>query len=386
MKGSRSPGFPAAPVVPAFPVEELLHVAVAHQADAVLITEADRVDPGGRRIVYVNPAFTVLTGFSAGEAIGRTPDLTIGEKSDREAIRKIQVGIESKSGVRQELLKYRKDGSTFWAELDIAPVIEADGRCHFFVCVMRDISDKMRDRELLERQARELEQASAKKSQFLASVSHELRTPLNAIVSYSSVLLEGVYGALTEPQSKAMQRLDSNARHLLALINEVLDLSRIESGYMPVQVARFSLAQVVTELLADLTPIIERSGLDVTSAIPAELPPLESDRQKVKQILLNLVNNAIKFTPEGSVRILVAQSAGTTFITVADSGVGISADQHARVFDPFWQVEGPPTGGSGLGLAICRRLATLLGGKITLESAPGQGAAFTLHLPQPAGP
>jgi PAS domain S-box-containing protein len=369
-------------VVPAFAVEELLHVAVAHQRDAVLITEADRIHPGGRRIVYVNPAFTVLTGFSAEEAIGQTPNLTIGEKSSRDAIANIQVGIESKTAVRQEILKYRKDGTTFWAEVDIAPVMEADGRCRYFVCVMRDITEKKRDGELLERQALELEQASLKKSQFLASVSHELRTPLNAIVSYSSVLLEGVYGGLSDPQSKAMQRLDSNARHLLALINEVLDLSRIESGYMPVERTRFSIAEVVTELLAELDPIVARSGLDVTSTIPAELAPIESDRQKVKQILSNLLANAIKFTSRGTVHIIASQSAESTVITVADSGIGISAEHHARVFEPFWQAERSPARGSGLGLSICRRLATLLGGDLTLQSAPGQGAAFTLQLPR----
>ncbi len=378
-----------APVTPEFSVEELLHVAVAHQRDAVLITEADRVDPGGRRIVYINPAFTVLTGFSSAEAIGRTPNLTVGEKTDREAIGKIQEGIESKTPVRQEILKYRKDGTTFWAELDIAPVIEADGRCRYFVCVMRDITEKMRDRELLKRQALELERASLLKSQFLANVSHELRTPLNAIVSYSSVLLEGVYGPLSEAQTRAMQRLDSNGRHLLALINEVLDLSRIESGHLPLRVTSFALDGVVAELLAELQPIIARSRLEVAASLPATLAPIESDRQKVKQILSNLLSNAIKFTPVGSVRILATQSGGATAITVADSGVGIATDLHARVFDPFWQAESSTSradGGAGLGLAICQRLATLLGGTIRLESALGEGAAFTLELPAAKGP
>jgi PAS domain S-box-containing protein len=332
--------------VPAFDADELLKVAVAHQRDAVLITEAERVDGRGRRIVFINPAFTALTGFSQEDALGRTPDLTIGPDSDRQAIRNIQHGIEGKTPVRQEILKYRKDGSTFWAELDISPVIEPGGRCRYFVCVMRDISEKKRDQELLERQALELEQASRLKSQFLANVSHELRTPLNAIVSYAALLLEGVYGPLAERQLKAMQRLDDNSRHLLDLINEVLDLSRIEAGRMPVTPTQFGLDEVVAEVLAQLDSIVARSGLAVTVEVPASTP-IRSDRQKVKQILLNLLSNALKFTARGSVRITATGTPDTIFVTVTDTGPGIAPEHHAHVFDHFWQVDSSPTRAHG---------------------------------------
>jgi PAS domain S-box-containing protein len=374
----------AAGISPGFPDDELLRAAVAHQRDAVLITEADRVAPVGRRIVFVNPAFTALTGFSSDEAVGQTPDLTIGRDSGRQAIRNIQAAIETKQPVRQEILKYRKDGSTFWAELDIAPVVEPSGHCRYFVCVMRDISEKKRDQELLERQAVKLEEASRAKSQFLANVSHELRTPLNAIISYTSNILEGVYGELADQQLKALRRLESNGRHLLTLINEVLDLSRIESGQMPLHASTFALDALVAEVLAELEPLISRSELSVTSRL-SSLPPLRSDRQKVKQILLNLLSNAIKFTKKGWVRIETGESEQMIAISVSDSGVGIALQNQQKVFEDFWQVDSSPSraqGGTGLGLSICRRLATLLNGRIVLKSAPGEGSSFTLLLPR----
>jgi signal transduction histidine kinase len=154
---------------------------------------------------------------------------------------------------------------------------------------------------------------------------------------------------------------------------------------MPVNVSRFALGDLVTELLTGLEPIIVRSGLTVAAEVPRELAPIDSDRQKVKQILLNLVSNAIKFTRQGWVRISVLQPDGRTAITVTDSGVGIAPEHHDRVFDPFWQADGSPSrtqGGTGLGLPICRKLAGLLGGEVTLASAVGEGAAFTLQLPR----
>lgn len=371
--------------VPQFAAEELLHVAVAHQRDAMLITEAERVDGIGRRIVWVNPAFTELTGFTAEEAIGLTPDLTIGEGSSREAIANIQAGIEGKRPVRQEILKYRKDGTTFWAELDIAPVTEKNGSCRYFVCLMRDISEKKHAEELLAQHTAALAEASRLKSQFLANVSHELRTPLNAMVSYTGLLLEGVYGPVSETQGRALARLESNGRHLMGLINEVLDLSRIESGRMPVRKEPFALDELVGQLLSELHPLIARSGLKVAIALEPGLSEIVSDRQKLKQILLNLLSNALKFTREGWVRIEAAKRPRGLSITVADSGIGIAAEHQQSVFEQFWQVDGSPTraqGGTGLGLSICRRLANLLGGEIELKSAIGEGAAFTVTLPE----
>ncbi|MEO5739141.1 MAG: ATP-binding protein [Vicinamibacterales bacterium] len=239
--------------------------------------------------------------------------------------------------------------------------------------------------ELLRRQALELEQASAAKSQFLANVSHELRTPLNAILGYAAMTLQGVSGELSAPQRRNLSRIDANARHLLTLINEILDITRIEAGRMPIQVVAFNLHDLVREVTTELEPIIAKSGLQVISKLPSHLPGLRTDRQKVKQILVNLLSNALKFTPKGSITIKArVPSRQMVSIAVADTGIGIPKGDQLRIFEDFRQVDQTPRrayGGTGLGLSICRRLTTMLRGTLSVDSKLGHGSVFTLTLP-----
>ncbi len=240
--------------------------------------------------------------------------------------------------------------------------------------------------ELLRRQHIALEQASALKSQFLANMSHEFRTPLNAILGYTHMLLNGVTGPVSEAQRKSLTRIDSNSRHLLALINDILDITRIEAGRMPLNLTTFKIPELVDEVMSELEAIIKRSNLTVRSTMPRALPGLKSDRQKVKQIVLNLLSNALKFTPAGSVTIAASYDpkGRTVAIAVQDTGVGIAPEDQAKVFEDFRQLDSSPArgyGGTGLGLSICRRLSQMLGGTIDLESVPGKGSTFTLRLP-----
>jgi PAS domain S-box-containing protein len=240
--------------------------------------------------------------------------------------------------------------------------------------------------ELLRRQALELEQASALKSQFLANVSHELRTPLNAIMGYTHLMLEGVSGAVSPAQHDKLTRIDANARHLLAVINDLLDITRIESGKMPVQVERILLSELIDEVMTEVEPVIAGTRLAVTRDLPANLPEIETDRQKVKQIVINLLSNALKFTPEGSVGIRLEHHwpAGEISIAVSDTGIGIGEENQKTIFEAFEQANSSYArrqGGTGLGLTICRRLASLLDGRIALASRLGEGSTFTLFLP-----
>jgi len=240
--------------------------------------------------------------------------------------------------------------------------------------------------ELLRRQAIELEQASRLKSQFLANMSHEFRTPLNAILGYTHMLLQGVAGDLQPAVKRQMQRIDSNGRHLLTIINEILDITRIEAGKMPMQLSGFNLNDVVPEVMAELDAVIARSKLTVTPHLSSEVSPVYSDRQKVKQIVVNLLSNALKFTHQGTIEIAVRFDPGTraASVEVSDTGIGIAPEHHERIFEDFRQVDDSPSrqyGGTGLGLAICRRLATALGGRISLHSHVGQGSTFTLTIP-----
>ncbi len=247
-------------------------------------------------------------------------------------------------------------------------------------------ADIAQQNELLRRQAIELEQASALKSQFLANMSHEFRTPLNAMLGYTSMLLQGVAGAVEPPVRRQLGRIESNGRHLLTIINEILDISRIEAGRMPLQLSRIKVPALIGEVKAELEPIIIRSKIAVLIDVPAEMRPVTTDRQKVKQIVLNLLSNALKFTHEGSITISARrhEHARTLTVAVADTGIGIAPANQEKIFEDFRQIDNSPTrayGGTGLGLSICRRLALMLDGRIAVQSEMGKGSTFTLTLP-----
>ena len=253
--------------------------------------------------------------------------------------------------------------------------------------VQEATAELVHQNERLRRSHIALEQASALKSQFLANMSHEFRTPLNAILGYTSMLLKGVSGALTETQRRNLTRIESNGTHLLSIINDILDISRIEAGKMPLTLGEILLPDLVAEVLAEVEPLIARTRLAVTTDLEPGLPAVVSDRQKVKQILINLLTNALKFTPEGWVKVVLRHddSTDTVAIAVADSGIGIAEKDQDAIFEDFRQADNSPTRqfmGAGLGLAICRRLSEMLGGRLEVLSAPGAGATFTLTIPR----
>ena len=240
--------------------------------------------------------------------------------------------------------------------------------------------------ELLRRQAVALEQASTAKSQFLANISHEFRTPLNAILGYTSMLLGSMYGAMDDPQRRVLSRVDANSRHLLVLISDILDISRIEAGRMPVQISSFRIDDVVSAVTEEMEAVIARSPVTVTFELAPRTPAIHSDQQKVKQVLVNLLSNALKFTHEGSIRVTTGfdRRSGMLTVEVADTGIGIATTDQQRIFEDFQQVDSSttkPYSGTGLGLSICRRFADMLGGRIAVQSELGVGSTFRLSLP-----
>ena len=227
------------------------------------------------------------------------------------------------------------------------------------------------------------EEANRAKSTFLAVMSHELRTPLNAIAGYVQILEMGIHGPVSDPQREALGRISSSGRHLLRLINQVLDLARIEAGHVEFRVADVPLAEVVDSVLPMLELRLREKRLGLTVEVPETLTA-RADRDKLQQILVNLLANAVKFTPPGgAITVAGRPRAGRVEISVADTGIGIPAEKLATVFEPFVQVDGSLTReekGSGLGLAISRDLATGMGGDLRAESTPGEGSTFTLSL------
>lgn len=243
-----------------------------------------------------------------------------------------------------------------------------------------------RQNELLRRQAIALEQAAALKSEFLANISHEVRTPLNAMLGYTSMLLQGVAGGVEPPVRRQLGRIESNGRQLLTIINEMLDLARIEAGRMPLQLSTFTIPDLVTEVTTELEPMITRSNLAVALRFSKNLRPISSDCRKVRQIIKNLLGNALKFTRHGGVTIAARRNARerTVTLSVTDTGIGIAAADQDLIFEDFRQLDNSPTrpyGGIGLGLSMCRRLAQLVDGHLSVRSEIGKGSTFALTLP-----
>ncbi|WP_270887780.1 response regulator [Pedococcus sp. 5OH_020] len=241
----------------------------------------------------------------------------------------------------------------------------------------------------LERQSAELAEASRHKSEFLASMSHELRTPLNAVIGFSEVLLERMFGDLNERQADYLQDILGAGRHLLALLNDILDLSKVEAGRMELELRTFDAAEALASTLALVRERASQHGIALSLDAPAELGAVWADPLRFKQIVLNLLSNAVKFTPDdGSVRVTARREEDSLVVTVEDTGVGIPASDQARIFDSFQQAgrNAASAEGTGLGLTLTRRIVELHGGTMWLDSEPGRGSIFGFSIPLHAEP
>ncbi len=236
----------------------------------------------------------------------------------------------------------------------------------------------------IQEKSRQLEVASQHKSQFLANMSHELRTPLNAILGYTEMMVDGLYGDVPAKAQTVLERVQANGKHLLGLINDVLDLSKIEAGQLVLAAEDYSVADMVTTVMSATESLARNKKLGLESAIPAGLPRGTADARRLTQVLLNLVGNAIKFTDEGKVVISAARAGENFELSVIDTGPGIAPADQAKIFEEFQQVDNTSTrkkGGTGLGLSISRKIVELHGGRITVESEVGKGSTFKVTLP-----
>jgi PAS domain S-box-containing protein len=277
--------------------------------------------------------------------------------------------------VRNHIVRYEKAGREMWLQIDCVPVINADGEIERLVSSFIDITAV----KLGEAARRENEA----KSRFLAAMSHELRTPLNSILGFAQLMLRPEFGRLDERQTRYVDNIASSGGHLLDLVNDVLDLSKVAAGQMEIFYEDFEITALLREGLAKVRPLADAKKLNLVLRARAR-PWVHGDRRRVEQVVWNLLSNAIKFTPDGgSVEVNARAAEEMVKIEVKDTGMGIPLDQHERVFEEFTQVDDGRNRlhqGTGLGLPLSRRLVQLMGGTLSLVSEPGVGSTFTVNL------
>jgi signal transduction histidine kinase len=259
---------------------------------------------------------------------------------------------------------------------------------HLYGQVRRDaeqLEAKVQARTVeLQEANRQLAEASRHKSQFLANMSHELRTPLNAIIGYTELIIDGIYGEVPERIRDVLERVQNSGRHLLGLINDILDLSKIEAGQLTLSVNDYSMHDVVMAVFSAMEPLAAEKGLALRVEIPADLPVGRGDERRITQVLLNLVGNAVKFTDTGEDAVRARISADVVVVSVSDTGPGIAEADHQKIFEEFLHADGSSTrkkGGAGLGLSIAKRIVELHGGRMWVESGPEKGSIFSFTLP-----
>ncbi|MEO1534573.1 MAG: response regulator [Planctomycetota bacterium] len=365
-----------------------LSLVARYTSNVVIITDCDQ------NIVWVNHAFTELTGYTIDEAIGRRPgDLLQYDDTSPTTRAAIREALRQGEGYRGEILNVSKTGKPYWVRLDIQPVRDRSGRVTEFVAVESDLTQEKEQQRLLSEAVLAAEHASESKSRFLSGMSHEIRTPLNGIIGFADLLRSNANDGDAELQAEWIEVIHGSAQHLLALLNDVLDLSKLDAEQMEVVLAPSDPRSLVEGAANLLQSRAHELGISLEVFVDDAVPiSIRTDATRLRQIVMNLVSNAVKFTHRGSVSVEVSmvEAAGATprmRVAVRDTGIGIAPEQIGKLFVPFQQADhtvAEEFGGTGLGLSISRALANRLGGDITVASAEGVGSCFTLEIEAPS--
>ena len=359
--------------------EQRLRVIAEAAPMAVLIVTFD-----DGIIRYANQRFSEMFGLEASFALGRQAKTLYANSQHRE--RFVGALIEHGHVEGMEMLFKRAGGEEFWA-LIASQRVQFEGR-PAMITGLADISDRKRMEGELHKAIWASEQATRAKSDFVASMSHELRTPLNAIIGYSEILFEDAQSAGRESEMADLRKIQDAGKHLLDLIDNILDLSKIEAGKMTLYLETFELRPMIDSVAATVTALAKKTGNRLAVNCADEVGTIHGDLTKVRQILFNLLSNACKFTQNGTITLAALRDTNEAVewieFHVRDTGIGMTPDQQAKVFEAFTQANSSTTrtyGGTGLGLAITKSFCRLMGGDVTLTSEAGKGTTFTVRLP-----
>ncbi len=361
-------------------------LAAAVNATEVGVVIADMRDEE-RPLIFVNPAFTRMTGYSAEEVIGRNCKFLQGPDSDAQTVELLGKALAEGRPIQTESRNRRKDGTPFWTRLTLDPVYGDDGKLQYFVGLQQDITEQKQAEQELRDTKEMAELASRAKSDFLATMSHELRTPLNAIIGFSDILKDSLFGPLSERYRSYAKDIHNSGLHLLELINDILDLSKAEAGRIELHLEPIDLRATIERGISMIRHRAEQGGVKLRSDLPADLPWLEADQLRLKQILINLLTNAVKFSPPGStVTASAALEEGRLRVAVTDQGIGMAAEDIPRALEPFVQIDSAlartrQREGTGLGLPLSQRLAHMHGADFVVDSELDRGTTVTLRFP-----
>jgi PAS domain S-box-containing protein len=361
-------------------VSDHLQAVVDNAMDGIVTIDQTRT------IRSFNPAAERIFGYTAAEVVGRPLQLLLDETVTGAMARDLFRPQAEAIRAHRDVVGRRRDGRTFPMEVAVGEMPHRDHR--LLVAVVRDITDRKRTQEELALARDAALEASRAKSAFVANISHELRTPLNAIIGYSELLQEEVTELGEGALIPSLEKVNGAGRHLLGLINAVLDLSKIEAGKMDLCLETFAVPQLVQDVTAIVQPLVDKHHNRLHVDCPEGIGEMYADPTKLRQVLFNLLSNACKFTKDGDVTVEVRRDGqdGGDWLTfrVSDSGIGMTPEQLARLFQPFSQAEATTSkkyGGTGLGLVLSRRFCQMMGGDVTVESEPGKGTTFTIQLP-----
>lgn len=362
----------------------MLSYVVEHSPSIIIVTDANGI------IEYVNSKFTAVTGYTSEEAIGRNPRILKSGSGSPDYYRQMWETITTGREWQGEIQNKTKDGRYYWAQISIASIADVTGKITHYIGVQEDISERKKMELDLLRAKEEAEKANQAKSTFLASMSHELRTPLNSILGFSQVLNANRGKNLTEKELKYVNHIKTSGALLLELINDVLDLSKIESGHFDMELTVVKVSSAVAEVIDQVSSTAAKFQVNVTREHSAEELYVRADERGIRQVLLNLLSNAIKYNRRGGDVTVSGVVKDDRFVQIAvtDTGPGIPEKKLKEMFQPFNRLGAEATSieGTGIGLTITERLMAMMGGTIDVDSTVGSGSTFSIQLPRAAQP